>query len=172
MSLPQPDSISHIKIRMKGLVRTMVLKVRQLSYCSRRIARADTPQQHHVNQGASAPVTDEVLLWFVLLRCGEAVGAYPLDRREDPHTLWSESESGFLPNNECSDPTKLQGTFTFPFRLQLPARISQPRLLNGDPPTVCRLPPSFVLMAGNGRGPGALRGEWASCRLVTSLPAR
>lgn len=86
---------------------------------------------------------------------------------EDSDDLWTPEMS--LLNNESADPTKLQGTFTFTYRLKIPGRI---RSAQGADPAAPRrsraTPPSFVLSgnASEGAGKGV---EWASCRYYVKV---
>ncbi|KAK4703965.1 hypothetical protein P7C70_g2252, partial [Phenoliferia sp. Uapishka_3] len=109
VTLPQPESITHIKIRLKGVIRTMVMRV---------------------HGSGRHPVSEDVLIW------------------EDGSTLWTPLDE---------EQARLQGTFVFPFRLHLPARVNLT-----SPPRRVRLPPSFVLSADLPNG--AKGTEWASCR--------
>lgn len=132
VKLKDPESITHIKasgahpdarssrtvltgedtqIRLKGLVRTLVMK-------------AHASGRH--------PVSDEI------------------DFVEDSRTLWAAAPPGgaMLPpleGNTSIDPTKLQGSFSFPFSLTIPGRIfalpGSEELLERP----FRPPPSFVL---------------------------
>ncbi|ORY87438.1 hypothetical protein BCR35DRAFT_38591 [Leucosporidium creatinivorum] len=123
VTLPQPEQISFLRLRVKGVVRTMVMKV---------------------HGSGRHPVGDEVVI------C------------EDGEDLWTPEMT--LLNNESVDPNKLQGTFTFPYRLKIPGRI---RSAQGPDPTSPRrtrsTPPSFVL-SGNASEGGGKGVEWASCR--------
>ncbi|GAA6004368.1 uncharacterized protein JCM10292_001448 [Rhodotorula paludigena] len=110
VKLKDPESITHIKIRLKGLVRTLVMK-------------AHASGRH--------PVSDEI------------------DFVEDSRTLWTAAPPGDVPpplaGNTSNDPTKLQGSFSFPFSLTVPGRIFA---LPGSDALLerpFRPPPSFVL---------------------------
>ncbi|GAA5932192.1 hypothetical protein JCM1841_001223 [Sporobolomyces salmonicolor] len=112
--LKEPEGVTHIKIRLKGIIRTLVMK-------------AHASGRH--------PVSDEVTF------------------HESAQTLYSSTT--FLPDNASTDPDKLQGIFTFPFALSIPARITHlpvpaPSLSSGaSSPTALdrpiRPPPSFML---------------------------
>lgn len=65
--------------------------------------------------------------------------------------------------NLSSDPTKLQGTLSFPFSLQIPSRVVRPGAA-GIAGRRMRPPPSFIL--GSGVADDHPSTEWASCRYV------
>ncbi|GAA5829294.1 hypothetical protein JCM3766R1_001049 [Sporobolomyces carnicolor] len=111
--LRDPESVTHVKIRLKGIVRTLVMK-------------AHASGRH--------PVSDEVTFLEV------------------SSTLYNSTSDTFLAANESSDPTKLLGSFSFPFALNVPAQITHctPSSLPGSPaavplPRPIRPPPSFML---------------------------
>ncbi|GAA5864052.1 hypothetical protein JCM1840_000686 [Sporobolomyces johnsonii] len=110
--LREPEGVTHIKIRLKGIIRTLVMK-------------AHASGRH--------PVSDELTF------------------HESAQTLYSSST--FLPDNASTDPDKLQGIFTFPFSLSIPARITHlpipaPSLAGASSPAALdrpiRPPPSFM----------------------------
>ncbi|GAA6055310.1 hypothetical protein JCM3770_004833 [Rhodotorula araucariae] len=108
--LREPETITHIRIRLKGMVRTLVQK-------------AHASGRH--------PVSDEV------------------DFFEDGRVLWTAPPHGgtleHLPGNTSPDPLKLQGTFTFPFSLTLPGRLTLVPEMELPPGRAIRPPPSFML---------------------------
>ncbi|BGP40699.1 hypothetical protein JCM10449v2_004661 [Rhodotorula kratochvilovae] len=108
--LREPETITHIRVRLKGMVRTLVQK-------------AHASGRH--------PVSDEVEFF------------------EDGRVLWTAPSNGgapeYLPGNTSSDPLKLQGTFTFPFSLVLPGRLTQVPEMDLPPGRAIRPPPSFML---------------------------
>lgn len=93
------------------------------------------------------PVAEEVIFW------------------EDAVDLWSESSGPPLASTS-SDPSKLQGEFTFPFQLKLPAQIT--RVSAQGASRKYSLPPSFVLSSDEGLGSG----EWASTRYFVKVTLR
>lgn len=144
--LPQPELITHIRIRVKGITRTLVLKESAYRWtCS----FSSTPDSFlRANASFSLydmtgrhPVGDEVTFW------------------EESIDLYSETTPTVLPNNESADPTKTKGTFSFPFTLHLPSKVQAP----GIGAAIFSLPPSFVL---NGGAENRGMNEWASCRYV------
>ncbi|GAA5851726.1 hypothetical protein JCM8547_001186 [Rhodosporidiobolus lusitaniae] len=117
--LPEPEGITHIRVRVKGVVRTLVSK-------------AQVSGRH--------PISDEIC--FV----------------SSSRTLWTSTPSNgsspeVLPSNRSSDPYKLHGTFTFPFSLSIPGKITHlPPSSDLGVPTAgeplgrpIRPPPSFML---------------------------
>ncbi|GAA5911770.1 uncharacterized protein JCM6883_001263 [Sporobolomyces salmoneus] len=112
MVLKEPESVTHVKIRLKGIVRTLVMK-------------AHASGRH--------PISDEITF------------------HESSSTLYDSSS--FLPSNESPDPSKLLGSFSFPFSLSVPAQITHytPSFLPAGTPTSIPLsrpirpPPSFML---------------------------
>ncbi|BGP00093.1 hypothetical protein NBRC10513v2_004316 [Rhodotorula toruloides] len=111
VSLKEPESITHVKIRLKGMVRTLVMK-------------AHASGRH--------PVSDEVVFF------------------EDGRTLWTASDGDLrqqLPLNHSPDPTKLQGTFSFPFSLTIPGRLTAMADRDQTFDRPIRPPPSFMLDA-------------------------
>ncbi|GAA5932257.1 uncharacterized protein JCM15063_001172 [Sporobolomyces koalae] len=112
--LREPETVTHVKVRLKGIVRTLVMK-------------AHASGRH--------PVSDEVTF------------------HEASSTLYQYHAEGFLPSNESSDPTKLLGTFAFPFSLTVPAQITHYTTSNlpaSAPMPLARPvrpPPSFMLDA-------------------------
>lgn len=109
--LREPESITHVRVRLKGMVRTLVQK-------------AHASGRH--------PVSDEV------------------DFFEDGRDLWTAPPLGathdrLLAGNTALEPSKLQGTFTFPFSLTLPGRLTHVPRMNLPPNRAMRPPPSFVL---------------------------
>ncbi|GAA6021562.1 hypothetical protein JCM10207_005068 [Rhodosporidiobolus poonsookiae] len=144
--LKDPESITHIRVRVKGVIRTLLIK----------------PQ----SSGRQA-LNDE------------------LSFLSSGRTLWTSTPSNGAPpellrGNQSSDPTKLHGTFLFPFSLPVPARITNlpapstalEGLHPGERlPAPMRPPPSFVLDSDAlpaGARTGALGGAGgafqASCR--------
>ena len=142
VDLPVPEAITHIKLRVKALTRTLVIRTRP-----------------------SAPVMDEALLF------------------EHSTTLWAADPDGVGSStaeppdgNVSSEPGKLQGKFTFPFELFVPARMAGARLVMDARERALRnshelMPPSFVLETSR-NGPAAAAvgtDEWASCRFFIKL---
>lgn len=87
---------------------------------------------------------------------------------EDSLVLYDPTTDPFLPSNESSDPSRLQGTFTFPFRLHIPSRIAT---LSGPSEAgtaatrrTRQTPPSFVLSGSANDASVGKGAEWASCR--------
>jgi hypothetical protein len=96
------------------------------------------------------PVTDESVIW------------------EDSKQLWDPEI--FLASNESTDPTKLQGTFTFPFKLVIPGRVAgSPNAVGASLRRPRPTPPSFVL-SGTANDVSVGKGaEWASCRYFVKV---
>ncbi|GAA6064398.1 hypothetical protein JCM10212_007136 [Sporobolomyces blumeae] len=139
VSLKEPEAVTHVKIRLKGIVRTLVMK-------------AHASGRH--------PVSDEITF------------------HESASTLYTTET--FLAENESSDPSKLLGSFAFPFALSVPSRIRH-YTSSAIPATApvplarpIRPPPSFMLDTHStarrdqrdGLGPGGLStgGFEVSCR--------
>ncbi|GAA5987477.1 hypothetical protein JCM11641_003842 [Rhodosporidiobolus odoratus] len=133
--LKEPEGITHVRVRVKGIIRTMVMQ-------------AQSSGRH--------PLTDELVFL------------------SSSRTLWTSTPSNGsaperLPGNKSTDPTKLHGTFLFPFSLPVPGKITHlppsSDLLGigvseGDPlPRPIRPPPSFMLDSRPTTG-----GFEASCR--------
>ncbi|GAA5960463.1 hypothetical protein JCM3765_003642 [Sporobolomyces pararoseus] len=126
LNLPnQPgESISHLKIRLKGIVRSLVMK----SHASGR-----------------HPVSDEI----TFLEDSKTL----YDSSASSSDTTTSSGGGSLPGNESIDPTKLVGVFKFPFELKVPSRITHyvPSSLPGNSTSPIPLsrpirpPPSFML---------------------------
>ncbi|GAA5839118.1 hypothetical protein JCM11251_003681 [Rhodosporidiobolus azoricus] len=141
VNLKDPEGITHIRVRLKGVIRTLVMKAQA---------------------SGRSPVSDEVVFL------------------SDSQTLWTASLANGAPpeslrGNRSTDPAKLHGTFSFPFSLSVPGKIthlppaSDGLLLHegqqlGRP---IRPPPSFILdsalatmqaniSSGMGPRPGAL----------------
>lgn len=70
--------------------------------------------------------------------------------------------------NLSSDPNRLQGTLTFPFALQIPARVVRPGAA-GLAGRRMRPPPSFILGSLQGVDPEQSGAEWASCRYLIKV---
>ncbi|GAA5856695.1 hypothetical protein JCM9279_000304 [Rhodotorula babjevae] len=109
--LRDPEAITHVRVRLKGMVRTLAQK-------------AHASGRH--------PVSDEV------------------DFFEDGHDLWTAPPLGsangcLLAGNTAHEPSKLQGTFAFPFSVTLPGRLTRVPRMDLPPGRAMRPPPSFVL---------------------------
>ncbi|GAA5931456.1 hypothetical protein JCM3775_006858 [Rhodotorula graminis] len=109
--LRDPEAITHVRVRLKGMVRTLAQK-------------AHASGRH--------PVSDEV------------------DFFEDGHDLWTAPPLGahnerLLAGNTTNEPSKLQGTFSFPFSVTLPGRLTRVPRMDLPPGRAMRPPPSFVL---------------------------
>lgn len=91
----------------------------------------------------------------------------------DEATLWEEgldlwTPETFLPSNESTDGTKLQGTFSFPFKLRIPGTTIATSAQDGQR-RLRSTPPSFVL-SGNANDPSVSRGtEWGSVRYYVKV---
>ncbi|KAH8916637.1 hypothetical protein BT69DRAFT_1339985 [Atractiella rhizophila] len=126
LDLRSPETIDALKIRVKGVVKTSVMRV-------------------HGGSGTRHPILDEVTFLdrgHTLFHTGATPLTYPL------------APSGTMPpverTNQSSDPTKLQGTFVFPFSLHVKNTVQLVRpVLYAREGTEYELPPSFSLsMAG------------------------
>ena len=70
--------------------------------------------------------------------------------------------------NSSSDPSKLQGTLSFPFVLHIPARVVRPGAA-GLAGRRIRPPPSFILGSLQGVDANQSGAEWASCRYLVKV---
>lgn len=144
--LREPETISHVRIRLKGIVRTLVFK-------------AHASGRHPVSDEVCF-LEDSVVLWQRTDSTGHAHAAPP------PGNSTSASD--------YSATGKLAGSMAFPFRLTIPARLSHsPETGHAYEPRPIRPPPSFMLdasttasasaMVKQGAG-AALTGFEGSCR--------
>lgn len=119
LRLRDPETITHVRIRLKGIVRTLVFK-------------AHASGRH--------PVSDEVCF---------LEDSHPLWYRTDPqdgsvHYPPPPGENATSPEEAAAG--KLQGTFRFPFVLTIPARLTHlPHTGQPYQPRPIRPPPSFML---------------------------
>lgn len=142
VTLPEPEGITHIRVRIKGVVRTLVSKVRSSS--RRRspfIADLLPSFSFQAQVSGRTPISDEVTFLST------------------SKTLWTSTPSSgtivILPGNASSDLTRLHGTFSFPFTLSIPGQITHlPSPSSSDDATdvlgepltrPIRPPPSFML---------------------------
>ena len=117
LRLREPETITHVRIRLKGIVRTLVFK-------------AHASGRH--------PVSDEVCF---------LEDSHPLWYRTDPQDgSVRPPPPGNATSPEEAAAGKLQGTFPFPFVLTIPARLTHmPHTGQPYQPRPIRPPPSFML---------------------------
>lgn len=118
LRLRDPETITHVRIRLKGIVRTLVFK-------------AHASGRH--------PVSDEVCF---------LEDSHPLWYRTDPQdgSVHYPPPPGNATSPEEAAAGKLQGTFRFPFVLTIPARLTHlPHTGQPYQPRPIRPPPSFML---------------------------
>lgn len=145
LTLPQPETISHVRIRLKGIVRT--------------VFKAHASGRH--------PVSDEVCFFEDSVRLWQ--------RSDADGNLQEPPPGNGLPPQTYKAAGKLVGQFQFPFRLTIPSRLTHmPETGQPYEPRPIRPPPSFMLdasatsssPAGNllSSSPQAIGGFEGSCR--------
>ncbi|GAA5883301.1 hypothetical protein JCM3774_004143 [Rhodotorula dairenensis] len=123
LCLREPESITHVRIRLKGIVRTLVFK-------------AHASGRH--------PVSDEVCfledsrpLWYRL---------DPQAGGPDASVVRPPPAGNLTPTEVYAASGKLQGTMQFPFAVTIPARLTHlPETGQPYEPRPIRPPPSFML---------------------------